>query len=144
MRSIIFLISVILTFSNALLAQQNQEPWNSDQLVEPAILASKISQNDVNDILIVSVGPDAVIKNSVDIGATQEKENIKKLENYLENVSKDKEVIIYCGCCPFDRCPNIRPAFILLNNMRFKNAKLLDIPKNIKVNWIDNDYPTSD
>lgn len=144
MRSIIFLISVILTFSNALLAQQNQEPWNSDQLVEPAILASKISQNDVNDILIVSVGPDAVIKNSVDIGATQEKENIKKLENYLENVSKDKEVIIYCGCCPFDRCPNIRPAFILLNNMRFKNAKLLDIPKNIKVNWIDKDYPTSD
>lgn len=144
MRSIIFLISVILTFSNALLAQQNQEPWNSDQLVEPAILASKISQNDVNDILIVSIGPDAVIKNSVDIGATQEKENIKKLENYLENVSKDKEVIIYCGCCPFDRCPNIRPAFNLLNNMGFTNAKLLDIPKNIKVNWIDNDYPTSD
>lgn len=144
MRHLIFLISAMLTFSNGLMAQQNQEPWNSTQLLEPATLASKISQNQTNNILILSVGPDAVIKGSVDIGSTQEKENIKKMKSYLKNVPKDKEVIIYCGCCSFDKCPNIRPGFNVLKDMGFKNTKLLNLPKNIKVNWIDKNYPTSD
>lgn len=144
MRHIIFLISIMLTFSNGLLAQQNQEPWNSNQLLEPATLASKISQNQTDNLLILSVGPDAVIKGSVDIGATHEQENIKKLKSYLKNVPKDKEVIIYCGCCPFDKCPNIRPAFTVLQDMGFKNAKLLNLPKNIKVDWLDKDYPINE
>ncbi|HLV46847.1 MAG TPA: hypothetical protein VKY32_07390 [Flavobacterium sp.] len=134
----------MLTFSNGLLAQQNQEPWNSNQLLEPATLASKISQNQTDNLLILSVGPDAVIKGSVDIGATHEQENIKKLKSYLKNVPKDKEVIIYCGCCPFDKCPNIRPAFTVLQDMGFKNAKLLNLPKNIKVDWLDKDYPINE
>ena len=144
MRYLIFIISVLLTFSNGLMAQQNQEPWNNNQLLEPAILASKISQNQANDILILSVGPDAVIMGSVDMGTTHEEENIEKLKSYLKDVPKDKEVIIYCGCCPFDKCPNIRPAFKVLQDMGFKNAKLLNLPKNIKVNWIDKNYPISD
>ena len=62
MRHIIFLISVLLTFSNGLFAQQNQEPWSNSQLLEPAALASKIGKNQTDSLLILSVGPDAVIK----------------------------------------------------------------------------------
>jgi hypothetical protein len=28
--------------------------------------------------------------------------------------------------------------------MGFKNAKLLNLPKNIKTDWLDKDYPTND
>jgi hypothetical protein len=52
-------------------------------------------------------------------------------------------VIIYCGCCPFDKCPNIRPAFAALKEMGFKNARLLDLPKNIKADWLDKNYPAA-
>ncbi len=43
--------------------------------------------------------------------------------------------------CTIANCPNIRPAFSLLNEMKFTNHKLLDIPKNIKVDWIDKGFP---
>ncbi|MCO5234735.1 MAG: hypothetical protein M9933_00590 [Chitinophagaceae bacterium] len=95
-------------------------------------------------MLILTVGPDAVIKGSVDIGPAGEKENVDKLRKYLKDVPKDKEVVIYCGCCPFSRCPNVRPAFRVLNQMGFKNARLLDIPKNIKADWLDKGYPAID
>jgi hypothetical protein len=112
--------------------------------MDPAVLAARITENDTKDIVIISVGPEAIIKGSVDIGPTHEPENLEKLRNYLKNIPKGKEIVIYCGCCPFVKCPNIRPAFNLLQEMGFKNAKLLNLPKNIKVDWLDKDYPTND
>lgn len=144
MRHVIFLFSVMLTFSNGIFAQQNQEPWNSNQLLEPATLASRINQGQTDNLLILSVGPDAVIKGSVEIGPAQEQANIKKLKSYLKNVPKGKEVIIYCGCCPFNKCPNIRPAFKVVKDIGFKYPKLLNLYKNVKVDWLDKDYPTND
>jgi len=65
------------------------------------------------------------------------------LKQELDKLPRDANVVVYCGCCPFAVCPNIRPAFALLNEMKFKNQKLLNLPKNIKVDWIDHDYPVS-
>lgn len=139
-RFILSAISIFLV-SNLLFAQSNKEPWSNDQLLDPAILAQKINQKKVGNMLIVSIGPDAVIKGSIEIGPGGETKNINKLKAYLKNVSKDKEVVIYCGCCPFERCPNVRPAFKTLKEMGFKNAKLLNLSNNIKTNWIDKGYP---
>lgn len=144
MRYFFFLLSVMLVFSSEISAQQQQEPWNSNQLMKTSALASRINNGETKNLLILSIGPGAIIKGSVDIGPAGEQKNIKKLKNYLNNVSKDEEVVIYCGCCPFDKCPNIRPAFRLLKEMDFKHTKLLDIPQNIKVDWIDKDYPAND
>jgi len=139
-RFILSAISIFLV-SNLLFAQSNKETWSNDQLLDPAILAQKINQKKVGNMLIVSIGPDAVIKGSVEIGPGGETKNINKLKAYLKNVSKDKEIVIYCGCCPFERCPNVRPAFKTLKEMGFKNAKLLNLSNNIKTNWIDKGYP---
>jgi hypothetical protein len=48
---------------------------------------------------------------------------------------------VYCGCCPFEKCPNIRPAFNLMKAMGFSNGKLLNLPTNLKQNWIAKGYP---
>ena len=50
-------------------------------------------------------------------------------------------MIIYCGCCPFRRCPNVRPAFELLKKMKFTNAKLLNLPTSLNDDWISKGYP---
>ena len=120
------------------------EPWTQSQLLEPSALAKTINNPDAKQPIIFCVGPQAVIKNSIDIGPTRDKANLDKLQARLEKLPKDADIVIYCGCCPFSRCPNVRPAFDLLNKMQFKNQKLLDLKQNVKVDWIDKGYPVGE
>lgn len=117
------------------------EPWRSDQLMAPADLAAMINNNDPNLPLIVSIGPSGQIKGSVDIGPAQDEETFTAFKKYLEGVKKDQPVVIYCGCCPFSPCPNVRPAFTLLNELGFTNHKLLNLSTNLKTDWINPGYP---
>ncbi|GAA4434063.1 hypothetical protein GCM10023091_08480 [Ravibacter arvi] len=144
MKYRIFLLGALALLAVRVSAQQKKEPWKPGQLMATKVLADRISNRQTGDMLIVSIGPDNPIRGSVDIGPGKEKENIAALKSLLEKTPRDKEVVIYCGCCPFDKCPNIRPAFQVLNELGFKQAKLLDIPKNIKVDWLDKNYPVNE
>lgn len=142
----IFYFAFFLAAIGASLAfiQRSGDPWKPSQLLAPADLAQTINSPAAKQPIIYSIGPGAVIKNSVDIGPTQQRENLHELEKHLAKLSKDTAIVIYCGCCPFDKCPNVRPAFTLLNNMHFTNHKLLNLTQNIKTNWIDHGYPVAD
>jgi hypothetical protein len=121
---------------------QNSVNWTSQQLMEPATLAETIRAN--KDLpVIISVGPAATIPNSIDIGMVNEKEGLNKLKAKLKSVPKDKKIVIYCGCCPFEHCPNVRPAIDALKQMKFTNYSLLNLPQNIKKDWIDKGYPVN-
>ncbi|HEX4374989.1 MAG TPA: rhodanese-like domain-containing protein [Puia sp.] len=119
------------------------EPWKQNQLIEPKVLSTEIESQKTLKPLIISVGPGALIKGSVDIGPAKEKANLDKLKELLSKENKSREIIIYCGCCPFEHCPNIRPAFTLLNEMKFTNQKLLNLSHNLKTDWIDKGYPVN-
>jgi len=119
------------------------DPWTAADLLAPASLASTIQTGAKGEQpLILSVGPAAMIKGSQDIGPASQKENLTKLKEALEKAPKDRAIVIYCGCCPFTHCPNIRPAFNLLKQMHFTHAKLLNLEHNIRTDWIDKGYPT--
>ena len=143
MKHLLICLFVLATWGKTALAQHN-DPWKSNQLMEPKELADKINAHQAKDLLILCIGPDAMIKESVDMGAAHEDANLQQLKTYLQTVDKNKEVVIYCGCCPFIKCPNIRPAFKALTDMGFKKARLLNLAKNIKADWLDKDYPTKD
>lgn len=118
------------------------EPWLPAQLMEPSDLADKINHPSVgSQPLIISIGPAATIKTSVGVGPGSEAENRAKLVQLLRNEPKTRAIVIYCGCCPFAKCPNVRPAFTTLNELGFKNHKLLNLAKNLKTDWIDKGYP---
>ena len=119
----------------------HDEPWTENQLLSPVILANIINTPNAHQPIIYSIGPGAIIKGSIDIGPTGEKGNLQKLKLQLSKLPKDADIVIYCGCCPFERCPNIRPAFQLLNDMKFMNHKLLALRKSIKADWMDRGYP---
>ena len=119
---------------------QNPESWTSKQLIEPSDLA-QVLESGKNLPLIISVGPGAVIPNSVETGMAKEKENLDTLKNKLTGLPKDAKIVIYCGCCPFEHCPNVRPAIAVLKEMKFTNYQLLDLPHNIKADWIDKGFP---
>jgi len=116
--------------------------WTNDQLLQPSDLAATLKDNKEMPV-IFSIGPGAVIPHSKDIGMIKEEENMKKFKAELENLPKDTGIIIYCGCCPYEHCPNVRPAIQLLRDMKFTNYKLLDLPHNIKIDWINKGYPTA-
>ncbi|WP_128544242.1 rhodanese-like domain-containing protein [Larkinella soli] len=118
-----------------------EEPWKPEQLLAPADLAHRITHPDQPQPLLICVGPAGPIKGSLEVGPGKEPENIDTLKSLLAKESRDRQIVIYCGCCPFIKCPNVRPAFRLLNELGFKNHRLLDLPNNLKADWIDKGYP---
>lgn len=133
MLSVIFLSSYI--------NQQQPETWTKDQLLEPSDLAKTMNNPKEKQPFIICVGPGAVIAGSVNIGPAKDKANQDKLKAFLSKLHKDASIVIYCGCCPFDHCPNVRPAFAIINEMKFTRAKLLNLSHNIKTDWIDKGFP---
>jgi hypothetical protein len=141
-KMIRLLIIAVMLFGFVDSWAQNPENWTSKQLIEPADLAKDLKAN--KDLpVIISVGPGAVIPNSVDVGMINNKEGIDKLKKELNNLPKQTKVIVYCGCCPFEHCPNVRPAIDALKEMKFTNYHLLNLQHNIKKDWIDKGFPTS-
>ncbi|HVG40846.1 MAG TPA: hypothetical protein VM888_04465 [Chitinophagaceae bacterium] len=120
---------------------QNAENWTAKQLMEPAALAQLITSKK-NVPIIISVGPGAVIPQSISIGPANDKDNLDKLKREVKAMDKKATIVLYCGCCPFEHCPNVRPAIAALKELNFTNYKLLNIPKNIKTDWISKGYPT--
>ena len=133
-----FLLSLVIGYySNA----QTPANWTSDDLMEPAMLASLLAKGEDLPV-ILSVGPGATIPQSKHIGATNDAANLATLKKSLAAIPKTASVVIYCGCCPFEHCPNVRPAIAVLQEMQFADYKLLNLPKNLKTDWIDKGYPT--
>ncbi len=132
-----------VVFSIVLLAcpAKAQEPWTPKQLMQPSELANLINSSSPDKPIIFSIGVAAVIKGSIDLGPVHEAANLEKFRQALSKLPRNSNIVIYCGCCPFTHCPNIRPAFTLLNDMKFTNQKLLNLSTNIKVDWINKGYP---
>ncbi len=136
------LIVFVPMFTSQALKAQNPVNWTKDQLMQPAQLAQTL-QNKKSLPAIYSIGPGAVIPHSVDIGSVKEKENLDKFKSQLTKLPKDAAIVVYCGCCPYEHCPNVRPAVAVLKEMKFTNFKLLNLEKNIKTDWLDKGFPAA-
>lgn len=141
MKNLKFAFLLILTAVSGMLFSQASDPWTSKDLIEPEALANMISNSKSQKPVIFNIGPLAGIKGAINIGSTNSKANLDKLSKALATISKDKMVVIYCGCCPFRNCPNIRPAFSMLKEQGFKKPRLLNLKQNLKVDWTDFGYP---
>ena len=135
------LVAAILFSGVTRALPQSGEPWTDKQLKEPAVLAAALADPKAPKQIIFNIGPVQQIKGAISIGPTSAQANLDKLKKQLAKLPKEKEVIIYCGCCPFRRCPNVRPAFELLKQMKFTNAKLLNLPTSLNDDWISKGYP---
>jgi rhodanese-related sulfurtransferase len=111
-------------------------------VVQPAEVAARLS----NKPAIFQVGPNVLYRSKHIPGAAYagpgaKPEGLALLKTAIENMPRDREIIVYCGCCPWDKCPNVKPAMDMLRDMGFKNAKAMYVAENFKANWIDKGYP---
>jgi thiosulfate/3-mercaptopyruvate sulfurtransferase len=132
------LVLCMIAFQYA--SAQNPENWTSKQLMKPADLAG-ILKADKDIPVLFSVGPGAIIPHSADIGMVKDEKNMANFKEQLSKLPKSANIIVYCGCCPYEHCPNVRPAIAALQEMKFTNYRLLDLPNNIKTDWIAKGYP---
>jgi thiosulfate/3-mercaptopyruvate sulfurtransferase len=98
--------------------------------------------------LILNVGPrllfvQAHIPGAEYIGAGSEPQGIQALRNRVKSLPHNKFIVVYCGCCPWDHCPNVHPAYSELRAMGFTKMKVLYIPNNIGADWVYKGYPTA-
>ncbi|MFT4061607.1 MAG: rhodanese-like domain-containing protein [Edaphocola sp.] len=115
--------------------------WKEKQLYPPQVLAQRLNTNDTANLLILNAGPVDNVKGALTFGAVETPRNLEKLSAFLQTVSRDKEIIIYCGCCPLSVCPNLQPAYDALHRMGFKNYKILRLVHELQEDWIDKGYP---
>lgn len=141
MKKINCLAATMILVLVSIITYAQTEPWKTGQLIEPKDLVAILNNPSSPQPLIFNIGPAGSIKNATDIGPASKKENLDKLKLLLSKEKTDRDIVIYCGCCPFKNCPNIRPAFKLLNEMKFSNQKLLNLTQNLKADWIDKGYP---
>src|SRR5688572_3322421 len=107
----LFLFCFVLLGSRA---QAQQEPnWTPKQLMEPAELHALLQQKKGLP-LILSVGPGASIPHSIHMGMANDPASLEKLRSRLAPLARKTSIVLYCGCCPFENCPNVRPAISLL------------------------------
>ena len=96
--------------------------------------------------LILQVGVPSLFKlghipGSKLVGSGSTPEGIQELMKALQGSPSDREVVLYCGCCPWGKCPNIRPAFRALQEKRLSNIKVLYLPDSFPKNWVAEGFP---
>lgn len=75
-------------------------------------------------------------------GPGREAAGLERLEKWAHSVPRDTPVIIYCGCCPFIECPNIRPAYEALRHAGLTHIQVLYLEHSFARDWVNKGYPT--
>jgi thiosulfate/3-mercaptopyruvate sulfurtransferase len=81
------------------------------------------------------------IPQSIYAGPASRADGLELLKKSVASLPRDRELVVYCGCCPWEMCPNIKPAMEALRQMGFTKVKALMIAKNFQADWVDQGYP---
>ncbi|HYN15416.1 MAG TPA: rhodanese-like domain-containing protein [Terriglobales bacterium] len=123
-------------------------PPSSPELIRPEELAKAMQSSAAAKPIVFNVGPRVIyvqahIPGATYIGPTANPQVLEKLRTRAASLPRDSFVVIYCGCCPWEHCPNIRPAYKELKQMGFTRLKVLYIATSFGSDWVEKGYPTA-
>ncbi len=118
----------------------------SPYLIQPEQLAKTLKS--AQKPVVLYVGPrflyrQAHIPGAEYIGMGESPEGREKLRARAASLAKDASVIIYCGCCPWEHCPNVRPAYAELKKAGLKNVRVLYLATNFPTDWKAKGFPVA-
>jgi thiosulfate/3-mercaptopyruvate sulfurtransferase len=128
--------------------QQMTAPPNQEipasETIQPDELAKELTSKDKP--IVVCVAPrflydGAHIPGALFHGPGSTTDGLKDLRHWAQGTAHDLAVVLYCGCCPLSRCPNVRPALAELREMGFTRLRVLWLPKDFHTDWIEKGYP---
>ncbi|HEX8814754.1 MAG TPA: rhodanese-like domain-containing protein [Terriglobales bacterium] len=145
-NALIALAGLLFLTSINLAAQASSIP--TARLINPEDLVKILQNPKADQPLLIQVGShtlyaQAHIPGSEYIGPASSPEGLDKLRKRVASLPKNKFIAIYCGCCPWSHCPNVKPADDTLQSLGFTNVKVLYIADNFGTNWVEKNYPTA-
>jgi thiosulfate/3-mercaptopyruvate sulfurtransferase len=125
---------------------QPPAPWQDHQVIEPEQLVKSLSAAKGGKPLVLCVGFPVLYQGGHIVGAkfagpAARPAGIQALKRAVQGLPRDAQIVVYCGCCPWQRCPNVRPAFSTLQDLGFTNVKVLSLPTNFREDWIARGFP---
>lgn len=117
----------------------------SSQMLSPEQLNQMLKSP---ELLVLQIGPHSMyqqahIPGAEYIGPASTPEGLEALRARVKPLPKNKLIVLYCGCCPWERCPNIHPAYKLLRDLGYANAHVLYIANNFGADWANRGYPVA-
>jgi thiosulfate/3-mercaptopyruvate sulfurtransferase len=128
------------------LASSLTDPPQPGQLIQPEALARALADTTAKRPVVLQVGFKVLfraghIPGSRFIGPASKPEGLAALQQELRKIPREQAVVLYCGCCPWADCPNVRPAFRAARKIGFTDVRVLNIAKNLQHDWIDQGLP---
>src|SRR5258705_10322445 len=132
-------VACLIALASPASLQADSDPWTKAQTVQPADLEKELD-NSKSAPTVVFVGFKRLysaghIKGAQYHGTAGSEEGLKELTTWAAGLPRSTNLVIYCGCCPLERCPNIRPAFKALQGLGVKNLRLLLLPQDFATRW---------
>jgi hypothetical protein len=118
----------------------------ADVQISPEELAKILQSPAAQKPMTIHVGfyvlyAQAHIPGSEYIGPASQPEELEKLRKRVEPLPRKKFIVLYCGCCPWNHCPTLKPAYEALHSMGFTKVKVLYIPSNFGQDWVNKGFP---
>src|ERR1700722_13645543 len=139
-----FLIALV---ASVCLCQDASNPWTNSEVLQPSELAALLKEAKPPTVICVAFPVLYRLKHITHAsfaGPGSKPEGIKMLKKAVANLPKNTDLVIYCGCCPMVKCPNIRPAYTALKEMGFTHFRILNVPTNMNADWYSKNYPTEE
>jgi thiosulfate/3-mercaptopyruvate sulfurtransferase len=129
-------------------ADSPSEPWTSAQTVQPEEFVKELGETKVPAAerpVVACVGFHVLYEGGHIPGASfhgpgSKDEGLADLKKWAQGLPRSANVVLYCGCCPISRCPNLRPAFTALRDMGFTRPRVLLLPQNFATDWAGKGY----
>jgi len=146
-QTLLTLGAVAIALTSAVLAYQ-ASLIPSSRLINPDELVKILQSAKGERPLMIQVGShvlytQAHIQGSEYIGPASSEIGLQSLRKRVESLPRNRFIVLYCGCCPWSHCPNIKPADDALHAMGFTNVKVLYIANNFGADWVDKGYPVA-
>jgi rhodanese-related sulfurtransferase len=116
------------------------------RLLQPEELVPLLGRSGDEKPLVFMVGPhvfyaEAHPPGSEYIGAGNQESGLQALRERVKSLPHDRLIVLYCGCCPWKKCPNIHPAYQQLASLGFSRVKALYVADNFGKDWVTKGYP---
>jgi thiosulfate/3-mercaptopyruvate sulfurtransferase len=133
--------------SDAVNQEKTADPWTKGQVFAAADLVRELPNSKGGTApAIVYVGFRTLFEGGhvplASFHGTASKEaGLRELRTWAGALPRSTNLVIYCGCCPFDRCPNIRPAYTAVHDLGFTHVRVLVLPTSFAADWVEKGYP---